>query len=114
MLFFVANTNAANSGFLGVREVVAAKGGLQYSDDLLKAAQQAYPKLAGKTQLHHITPKYLGGPANGPLIKLDAAYHQQITNEFRRIHGYGLPKPSPQRLQEIMKEVYSKYPLPGQ
>lgn len=27
MLFFVANTNAANSGFFGVREVVAAKGG---------------------------------------------------------------------------------------
>lgn len=26
MLFFVANTNAANSGFFGVREVVAAKG----------------------------------------------------------------------------------------
>ena len=60
----------------------AAKTGLKYSDDFLKAAQQAYPKLAGKTQLHHITPKYLGGPANGPLIKLDAAYHQQITNEF--------------------------------
>ena len=27
MLFFVANTNAANNDFLGVREVVAAKGG---------------------------------------------------------------------------------------
>lgn len=27
LLFFVANTNAANSDFLGVREVVAAKGG---------------------------------------------------------------------------------------
>jgi hypothetical protein len=27
MLFFVANTNAANSDFLGVREVVAAKTG---------------------------------------------------------------------------------------
>jgi len=67
----------------------AANGGSQYSDDLLKAAQQAYPKLAGKTQLHHITPKYLGGPANGPLIKLDAAYHQQITNEFRKYWGYG-------------------------
>lgn len=61
---------------------VAAKGGLKYSNDLLKAAQQSYPKLAGKTQLQQITPKYLGGPTNGPLIKLDAVYHQQITNVF--------------------------------
>jgi len=79
---------------------------------LLKAAQQAYPKLAGKTQLHHITPKYLGGPANGPLIKLDAAYHQQITNAFRTEWGYGLGKPSEAKLLEIMNTVYSKFPLP--
>jgi len=68
--------------------------------------------LAGKTQLHHITPKYLGGPANGPLIKLDAAYHQQITNAFRTEWGYGLGKPSEAKLLEIMNTVYSKFPLP--
>ncbi|WP_373522731.1 hypothetical protein, partial [Aquiflexum sp.] len=90
----------------------AAKGGLQYSDDLLKAAQQAYPKLAGKTQLHHITPKYLGGPANGPLIKLDAAYHQQITNAFWAEWGYGIGKPSAAQLDAIMNRVYSQFPLP--
>lgn len=61
----------------------AFKGGLQYSDDLLKAAQQAYPKLAGKTQLHHITPKYLGGPANGPLIKLE----QRTINKLQMLLG---------------------------
>ena len=91
----------------------AAKGGLQYSDDLLKTAQQAYPKLAGKTQLHHITPKYLGGAADGPLIKLDAAYHQQITNEFRRLYGYGqgIIK-DPAARQKIVDQVYNVFPLP--
>ena len=95
-----------------LRSARAARGAVKYSDNLVKAAQQAYPKLAGKTQLHHITPKYLGGAKNGPLVPLDAAYHQQITNAFRTLHPYNLPKPSPVRLQEIMREVYSKYPLP--
>jgi hypothetical protein len=98
---------SAMAGSIGV-----TKGGLQYSDDLLNAAQKAYPKLAGKSQLHHITPKYLGGPANGPLIKLDAAYHQQITNAFRAEWGYGLGKPSAAQLQTIMNKVYSQFPLP--
>ncbi|WP_293916373.1 MULTISPECIES: hypothetical protein [unclassified Sphingobacterium] len=89
-----------------------AKGGLQYSDDLLKAAQKLYPNKAGKIELHHITPQYLGGAKNGPLVPLDAAYHQVITNEFRAIRPYGLgPVNEAQRLQ-IMKEVYSKFPLP--
>ena len=38
MLSFVANTNAANSNFLGVREVVAAKGGKSFLT--LRARQQ--------------------------------------------------------------------------
>ncbi|WP_433804954.1 hypothetical protein [Bacteroides sp. KG122] len=91
----------------------ATKFGLKYSDDLVKSAQKLYPNKAGKIGLHHITPKYLGGAKNGQLVPLDGAYHQVITNEFRRIQGYGLPKPSPQRLRKIMKDVYSKYPLPS-
>lgn len=95
--------------------VITAKatgGTVQYSDNLVKAAQQAYPKLAGKIQLHHIEPKYLGGARNGPLVPLDAAYHQMITNEFRSLWGYGNGLPSATELQNIMKQVYSKYPLP--
>ncbi|WP_430909499.1 hypothetical protein [Maribacter sp. 2-571] len=87
-------------------------GGVKYSDDLVLEAQKLYPKKAGKTELHHIKPKYLGGPKDGALVPLDGAYHQRITNEFRSLHGYGLPNPSPQRLQEIMSEVYKKFPLP--
>ena len=90
----------------------AAKTGLKYSDELVKSAQKLYPNKAGKIELHHITPKYLGGVKNGPLVPLDGAYHQVITNEFRAIRPYGLgPVNEAQRLQ-IMKDVYSKFPLP--
>lgn len=108
----MANTNAANSDFFGAREAVAAKGGGQYSDDLVKAAQKLYPNKAGKIELHHITPKYLGGAKNGPLVPLDASYHQVITNELRALWPYGKGVPSATELQNIMKQVYSKYPLP--
>ena len=91
---------------------IVTKSGLKYSDELLKTAQKAYPKLAGKSQLHHITPKYLGGAADGPLVKLDAAYHQQITNAFRKEWGYGTKKPNAAQLEAIMKKVYSQFPLP--
>lgn len=90
----------------------AAKGGVQYSDDLVKAAQQLYPNKAGKIELHHITPKYLGGAVDGPLVPLDAAYHQVITNEFRLLWPYGKGVPSASELQSIMEQVYAKYPLP--
>ena len=108
----MANTNAANSDFFGAREVVAAKGVVKYSDDLVKSAQKLYPNKAGKIELHHITPKYLGGAKNGPLVPLDGAYHQVITNEFRALWPYGKGVPSATELQNIMKQVYSKYPLP--
>lgn len=88
------------------------RGGLKYSDDLVKAAQKLYPNKAGKIELHHITPKYLGGAKNGPLVPLDASYHQVITNEFRALWSYGKGVPSASELQNIMKQVYSKYPLP--
>jgi hypothetical protein len=114
-IFLFANPIGAEisvwrSGARGV--TTAAKGTVQYSDDLVRAAQETYPKLKGKTQLHHITPKYLGGAKNGPTVPLDAAYHQIITNEFRALWGYGKGVPSATELQNIMKQVYSKYPLP--
>jgi hypothetical protein len=90
----------------------AAKTGGGYSDDLLRAAQKEFRGKAGKIELHHIEPKYLGGDPKGPLVPLDAAYHQQITNEFRRLAPYGQTPPSPAEVQRIMQEVYKKYPLP--
>jgi len=94
-------------------EIAAAKTAGGYSDDLLRAAQKEFPGKAGKIELHHIEPKYLGGDPKGALAPLDAAYHQQITNEFRRLAPYGEAPLSPAEVQRIMQEVYKKYPLPG-
>ncbi|HZH78795.1 MAG TPA: hypothetical protein VEY88_22390 [Archangium sp.] len=77
-------------------------------------ARAAFPHLSGKPkQKHHLHPKYLGGHENGPTVDVDPAYHQLITNAFRREHPYGQEIPSPAQQQELMRKVYSKYPLPG-
>jgi hypothetical protein len=77
-------------------------------------ARAVFPNLFGKPkQKHHLHPKYLGGHENGPTVDVDPAYHQLITNAFRREHPYGQEFPSPAQQQEIMRKVYSKYPLPG-
>jgi hypothetical protein len=77
-------------------------------------ARAAFPHLFGKPKhKHHAHPKYLGGPEDGPTVDVDPAYHQLITNAFRREHPYGQEVPSPAQQQEIMRKVYSKYPLPG-
>jgi RHS repeat-associated protein len=80
-------------------------------DNLNKAAGLLYPKKAGKVELHHITPQYLGGPKNGVLMPLDGAYHQQITNEFRKLMPYPASSISPAEVNKVMNQVYAKYPL---
>jgi hypothetical protein len=90
----------------------AAKVGIRYYDDMVKAAQRIYPQKAGKIEMHHTTPRYLGGAENQELVPLDAAYHQQITNKFRTLWQYGKGTPSPTELQIIKNQVYSEYPLP--
>lgn len=79
---------------------------------LVSEARKLYPKKAGRIEHHHVAPKYLGGDKKGRTVPIDAAYHQLITNEFRRLHPYGSARPTPQRLSELMRQVYSKYPLP--
>ena len=103
-----AAAGAAGAGAAGTAENAAAT-----SADLAKQAQEAYPNKTGK-EFHHITPRYLGGAANGPTVEVDAAYHQLITNEFRRIATYGRDYTglSSAERQEIMNQVYSKVPLP--
>ncbi len=56
-------------------------------------------------------PQYLGGPANGATVPLDAAYHQMITNAFRQAWPYGQAVPSAAKLKQIMNDVYSRFPL---
>jgi hypothetical protein len=67
-------------------------------------------------QRHHITPKYLGGPEDGPLSTIPTPYHQLITATFRTVATrYGFPYgsgqfPDPDTLQAIKDEVYSQFP----
>jgi len=98
------------SNFAGAAK--ATKTGGNYLE-LVSDAQKIYPSKAGKLELHHITPKYLGGAANGALVPLDAAYHQMITNRFRVAYPYNYPKPNEVDLLGIMDKVYSEYPLPA-
>jgi hypothetical protein len=88
-----------------------------YSDDLVKAAEELYPKKVGKFEFHHPFPKYMGGEEKQSLIKLPAPYHQQITNEFfkywpKKLKGQPKVYPTAQQAHEIMQKVYSKFPLP--
>jgi hypothetical protein len=49
---------------------------------------------------------------DGPLVPLNGSYHQLITNEFRALWPYGKNIPGAAELENIMNQVYSKYPLP--
>ena len=74
--------------------------------------QKKYPNKAGKIEQHHIDPKYMGSDPKGPKIPLDGAYHQEITNEFRKRHPYGGGTLPVDERQAIMEQVYKKLPLP--
>ena len=82
--------------------------------NLIKLAEKKYPKYAGQYHNHHIIPVFLGGSPFGPTIRIPAAYHQLITNEFRS-YGFGYNRgkgmPKHEDLLRIIKEVYSKYPI---
>jgi hypothetical protein len=83
-------------------------------DQGMAEAKRRFPHLYGKPkQEHHVTPKYLGGPKDGPTVDLDPAYHQLITNAFRKRYDYGRGNPKPEELQDILRDIYKQYPLPG-
>jgi len=82
-----------------------------YTPEDVNNAQQQYPNKAGRTENHHVTPKYLGGDPKGPTVPLDGAYHQLITNAFRNEWDYGTGQvPTPDELQDIMDRVYNQFP----
>jgi RHS repeat-associated protein len=110
----VTGASGALAGGLSLASrLSAAAAGAAY-EDAVAQAQQQFPNLAGKIEQHHITPQYLGGAANGPTVRLNAAYHQCITNAFRNQWKYGTgTMPNPEELQGIMQRVYGTYPLPA-
>ncbi len=104
---------AAVEGELGIGTATSADGDpTNELQALVESAKQLYPKLADKTHLHHVFPRYLGGDPAGPVVRLNAAYHQLITNEFRAEWAYGQGAPPLERALEIMQKVYGKFPLP--
>jgi RHS repeat-associated protein len=83
----------------------------------VRSARIQYPGKAFKRDNHHINPRYMGGPANGPTANVDRAYYQAITNAFRR---GGAPfrrdrvykrRVTPGEAREIARRVYDKHPL---
>lgn len=79
--------------------------------ELTRAAQKLFPNKANLVEQHHIFPKYLGGPANGPTAPLNGSYHQVITNAFRQAWGYGQGPPAPGVAQQIMQRIYTFLPI---
>ena len=96
-------------------EVAGAVSKSEKIAELTREAESAYPQLAAKVtdELHHIIPKYLGGAEKGETVALRPAYHQLITNAFRKLAPYGEKvERSAAELQQILRDVYSRYPLP--
>jgi RHS repeat-associated protein len=80
--------------------------------NLIEEAAAAYPKKSG-IEWHHYIPLYLGGPKSGRMVELPAAYHQYITNAFRKYWEYGQGEfPNPATLRQIMDKVYRQFPIP--
>ena len=83
-----------------------------YYQKIVKDSRQRYPEKTGYYEDHHIDPQYMGGSPKGKVIELDGAYHQMITNEFRKLQPYGLDKLDETARNNYMRKVYLKYPLP--
>ncbi len=112
---WAARVTAAATIFIpgGGEEAIAAKVEGKLSGkiaELTAEAEKLYPKLAGKFQLHHIIPKYLGGTADGTLSRIPAAYHQRITNAFRELAPYGQKFNG--SLEKLLETIYKRFPLP--
>ena len=71
-----------------------------YYDDIVDEARKLYPKKTIRSELHHVTPKYLGGATDGPVTRIDAAYHQLMANGFAL---FGLTEVQSHRLRNLQE-----------
>lgn len=93
-------------------DVIAVQLARTRYHEALKEARARYPEHQGY-QNHHLVPIYLGGARDGVTYRLHSAYHQAITQEFRGQWAYGQStRPNRDQLQQILLDVYSKYPIP--
>ena len=85
---------------------------LHIYERLLEEAKKQYPNKADRPdELHHVFPKYLGFPKNGPKVRVNPAYHQWITNAFRKAWAYGKGPASAAEAWEIITDVYTALPV---
>lgn len=84
---------------------------LQLLPDLKNCNAEAKYKKLHKCEEHHIWPRYLGGPKDGPTAPINGLYHQHITNAFRACWPYGIGRPSLQKAKQCMEQVYQEWPL---
>jgi hypothetical protein len=119
------NIAGAITGIKGGKGVV--KGGKALSVDNFRAnnpkqikqyekgmaeGQAKYPDKSGKIEKHHVKPEYIFGKNKEPIDKVNAAYHQLITNEFRKEVPYGTGPLSAKDATKTLKKVYDQLPLP--
>jgi hypothetical protein len=73
---------------------------------------QRYKHLGQRPENHHADVKHLGGPKDGPTVTVPRDFHRVITTETQKRRPYRLPRLSPAKRLEILKEVYDEFPLP--
>jgi hypothetical protein len=111
----VGAITGAASGFMkgmAIRSTGRTQRNDPYYLEKLNEARRKYEKKSGNFEFHHLDPKYMGGKNDGTLVKIDAAYHQQITNYFRYLHHYGKGELEFKIRQPKIRNVYMKYPIP--
>jgi hypothetical protein len=77
----------------------------------LAEARARYPEAEGYEN-HHFVPRYMGGEPHGKTFRLPKAYHYAVTQEFRARWPHGQEAPRAKELQNILIQVYSRYPIP--
>jgi hypothetical protein len=76
---------------------------------IAKAAEEAYPKKAGKVERHHMRPRYLRGSKHGTTRDLPDPLHQVATNRIREQFPYGRSgRPSGKEIEETLEDIYEE------
>lgn len=124
MLFFVANTNAANSDFFGAREVVVAKTVTNFSKSGFRGSLiKATGLNPGKaSQAHHVFPQKFESIFSGKGINIhDPKFGAwwETTSHLKNASGYNAAwesflrtNPSPSQIMNYGRQLMGQYGVP--
>lgn len=98
-----------------IRNLTKISRGLPYRLQKIAEAARTYPTQIGQLDCHHVYPQYMGGPANGPKVRLPGPYHEAITQAFRKLAPYGTGARYAPGWTKLfwMLTVYLQYPIDG-